>query len=295
MSETRQDCPRGTSGDGLSDTRLTRRTALSAGLLGAGVLLLGASPAAQGAVRRRKAATRTVTIVRGVDLSTLEVRKAGAGADLAIIRNIAEPLIRASHQSESDLKPWLATSWNPATPTHWRFHIRPNVTFSDGTPFNVETVKWTIDHLDKEKSNVNAIVMHAVTGAKIVDKNTIDIITSYPSGAVPAELQTVGNMLDPTWEMSKSYSADSLVGSGRGVRSLEQGRGARAASEPELVEGKAHVRPGRVEADCRPGDESERGGDARSRHREGHPAAGCAPLDESKGTDPQESCQHAHR
>ena len=218
--EDENGSPRSSLTKGLQ-MRLTRADLVKKGAIGGGMLAFGGTAAkafgASGRVARRAASTRTVTIIRGVDFSTLEVRKAGAGADLAGIRNIAEPLIRAAHSSESDLQPWLATSWSSVAPTRWRFKIRPGVKFSDGTPFDVETVKWTIDHLDKESQNVNAIVMHAVDGATIVDKNTIDILTAYPSGAVPAELQTVGNMLDPTWEMSSAYSADKLVGTGSAI------------------------------------------------------------------------------
>jgi peptide/nickel transport system substrate-binding protein len=213
VSEAQQ----GASGNGIADERVTRRGVLRGGLVGTGLVILGAgAPTAQSAIRKR-GATRTVNIVRASDLTTLDIRKAGSAVDLAIIRNIADPLIRATHSSESDLGPWLATSWKAVSPTHWRFKLRKGVTFTDGTPFNAETVKWTIDNLANEKTNVNAIVMHAVKGAKVVDAYTVDVITRYPSGAVPGQLQTVANMLDPTWEKSKKRSPDKLVGTGAGV------------------------------------------------------------------------------
>ena len=56
------------------------------------------------------AGRRVVTIVRGSDSTGLEIRKAASATDYTVIRNIAEPLLRASHR-RLDAK--LSTPYRP--------------------------------------------------------------------------------------------------------------------------------------------------------------------------------------
>ena len=37
---------------------------------------------------------------------------------------------------QGQVQPWLATSWENIDPLTWRFNLRRDVVFSDGTPFN---------------------------------------------------------------------------------------------------------------------------------------------------------------
>ncbi|MGO1296258.1 MAG: ABC transporter substrate-binding protein [Vibrio sp.] len=41
---------------------------------------------------------------------------------------------------DGQLQPALATKWHQLSPTQWRFELRPNVTFHDGTPLNAASV-----------------------------------------------------------------------------------------------------------------------------------------------------------
>ena len=41
---------------------------------------------------------------------------------------------------DGQLQPALATQWEQVTPKQWRFELRRNVTFHDGTPFNAKSV-----------------------------------------------------------------------------------------------------------------------------------------------------------
>src|SRR6058998_416542 len=52
--------------------------------------------------------------------------------------NMYEPLVGRGKKLE--LVPLLATSWKATDPTTWRFELRRNVKFHDGSPFTADDV-----------------------------------------------------------------------------------------------------------------------------------------------------------
>jgi peptide/nickel transport system substrate-binding protein len=67
------------------------------------------------------------------DALTLDPHAQNEGPTLAMNQHIYDPLI----QRDPSLKkiPALALSWKAVAPDVWEFKLRPNVKFSDGTPF----------------------------------------------------------------------------------------------------------------------------------------------------------------
>ena len=43
--------------------------------------------------------------------------------------------------------PYLATEWKQTDELTWRFQLRDDVTFADGSPFNAESVAYTVNYL----------------------------------------------------------------------------------------------------------------------------------------------------
>jgi peptide/nickel transport system substrate-binding protein len=83
------------------------------------------------------------------------------------------------------LKPVLATSWEAnADATEWTFHLREGVTFQDGTPFNAEAVKYSINKT-KELGVGAAYIWDPVTDIEVVDDYTVKFHLSY---AAPLDL-----------------------------------------------------------------------------------------------------------
>jgi len=65
--------------------------------------------------------------------------------------NIFETLVRMT--PDYQLAPSLATSWEFLPPNTWRFQLRKNVKFQDGTPFNAQAVKWNLDRILNPATN----------------------------------------------------------------------------------------------------------------------------------------------
>ena len=48
---------------------------------------------------------------------------------------------------EGNVLPMLAESWEVIDPNTWKFNLRQDVKFHDGTPFTSASVKATLDHI----------------------------------------------------------------------------------------------------------------------------------------------------
>ena len=51
--------------------------------------------------------------------------------------------------------PALATEWQQVSPTLWRFKLRPNVRFHDGTPFTADDVVFSMERGAAPTSTIN--------------------------------------------------------------------------------------------------------------------------------------------
>ena len=103
----------------------------------------------------------------------------------AMNHKVYETLVDMDKNGE--FKPYLATEWKSVDPITWEFKLQKNVKFHDGTPFNAAAVKKTFDRLLNEKK-AQTQMFKAVKEIKVVDENTIQIITNEPS---PTMLQTL--------------------------------------------------------------------------------------------------------
>ena len=98
------------------------------------------------------------------------------------------------------IKPSLALSYENPDSLTWVIHLRPNVVFSDGTPFNAAAVKFTFERLlDPKVAAPRASLLNMVDKIDVVNDLTVKITTKYPFGPFPAIL-THGNseIVSPT-------------------------------------------------------------------------------------------------
>jgi peptide/nickel transport system substrate-binding protein len=96
--------------------------------------------------------------------------------------NIYEPLIGRGKKLE--LVPALATEWKQTAPTVWRFNLRKNVKFHDGTPFTADDVIFSYNRAKGDGSDVKTYVGQFREIRKI-DDHTIDIVTNEPFPILP--------------------------------------------------------------------------------------------------------------
>jgi ABC-type transport system substrate-binding protein len=80
------------------------------------------------------------------------------------------------------LRPQLAERWQVAGDgKSVTFHLRRNVTFHDGSPFNAAAVKFNIERmLDPKRNTTNQPIWSPIAGADVVDTHTVRITTKEP-------------------------------------------------------------------------------------------------------------------
>lgn len=72
------------------------------------------------------------------------------------------------------LVPGLATEWTQVSPLVWRFKLRPNVRFHDGSPFTADDVVFSLQRAKAPSSQI-AVYANAVGTARKIDDLTVEI------------------------------------------------------------------------------------------------------------------------
>lgn len=96
-------------------------------------------------------------------------------------------------------------------------HPSPGVKFHNGEPFDAEAAKYSIDRLLDPATKSPIVELVNVTGTKVVDEYTFDIITKAADPLIPAKVSLFGGvMLPPKYikEKGDDHFARNPVGTG---------------------------------------------------------------------------------
>lgn len=97
-----------------------------------------------------------------------------------------------------EIIPQLATGYEFKDPTHLEIHLRPNVQFQDGEPFDAEAVKYTLLRDLTEKGSMRAGDISTVRSIDVIDPYTVMLTLKNPDGTLLAQLtDRAGIMLAP--------------------------------------------------------------------------------------------------
>jgi peptide/nickel transport system substrate-binding protein len=134
------------------------------------------------------------------DVLSLDPHSQNHATSNAILQHAYEGLTRYAKPvgGEYKIEPALATSWKQIDDTHWRFNLRKNVKFHDGSPFTADDVVFSYQRIVQPQGTMQIYV----TGIKEVvkvDDYTVDFVLSGP---VPILLRNIRDFRI----MSKSWS-----------------------------------------------------------------------------------------
>ena len=89
--------------------------------------------------------------------------------------------------------PALALTWEPRGDNAWVFTLRPDVVFSNGEPFNAQTVVDVITFLRSENAAGYPVAIEtaAIDSAEVIDDLTVLIKTNRPDALVPKRMSFV--------------------------------------------------------------------------------------------------------
>jgi peptide/nickel transport system substrate-binding protein len=129
------------------------------------------------------------------DMQTTDPHSQNEGLTNNINQLVYEFLVQRGKQLE--LVPGLAESWTQVNPTTWRFKLRPNVRFHDGTPFTADDVVFSFERARSDTSQLRAYATLSGMPKKI-DDLTVEFTTNGPN---PIELEHVAtiNIMSKAW------------------------------------------------------------------------------------------------
>jgi len=124
------------------------------------------------------AQAKTLRIGNQGDALSMDPHSLNESLQLSVTNNVYEGLLTRGKNLE--LQPGLATSWRQTSPTVWRFELRRNVRFHDGTPFTADDVVFSFARAAGEGSDMKSYV-NGVKEVRKVNDFTVEVETSAPN------------------------------------------------------------------------------------------------------------------
>ena len=148
-------------------------------------LLWGSAHGPAAAQEQESAARRTATIGQQLEPPHLDPTSAAAGAiDQIVYANVLEGLTR--FRADGSIAPALARDWTISDDgLVYRFALHDGIRFHDGTTLDAGDVKFSLDRARAENStNAQKALFADIQAVEVVDRLTVEITLSQPSGAV---------------------------------------------------------------------------------------------------------------
>lgn len=158
----------------------------------------------------------TIKMGKGIVLTNLNPTKVNAqDSDFEVIHQIYENLINAD--PSGNLVPGLAESWDVVNDTTIVFHLRKDVKFHDGTDFNADACKITMDYfLSEGEANWFHNQLKCLDSVEVIDNYTVQFNLNEPSSMFLTDITNyVGLMIAPSAiEKGNDWMAINACGTG---------------------------------------------------------------------------------
>lgn len=108
---------------------------------------------------------------------------AAAAIDEVVYANIFQGLTRFT--ADGEVVPDLAKSWDISEDgLTYTFHLQEGVTFHDGSTFDAEDVKFSLDRARADEStNAQKVLFAEIANVEVVDPQTVKVTLSEPNGS----------------------------------------------------------------------------------------------------------------
>ncbi|MGH8909075.1 MAG: ABC transporter substrate-binding protein [Egibacteraceae bacterium] len=128
----------------------------------------------------------TLRIGLGIDAGGAQDPHTFTG-NFTVLDMIFEPLV--NYGEGGAIEPGLAESWEVSGDGRSvTFHLRPGVTFHDGTPFDAQAVKWNFDRWIGGEDYTFFRTSQIISEVNVADPLTIDLVLSEPYPPLLQEL-----------------------------------------------------------------------------------------------------------
>ncbi len=182
-----------------------------------------------------------VVIGYETDVSNYDPIKGNSGGDHVSLWPVFDTLIKFTPELEEEAG--LAESWEFEDDTTLILTLREGLTFHDGTPVDAEAVKFNLERVNSEDSNVSDL--QSIESVEATDEITVTIKLSKPDSSIVLALSDRGGMMvSPTAikEAGEDFSQNP-VGAGpfKMVKHVPNGEIVLEAFEDYWQEGQPHL------------------------------------------------------
>jgi ABC-type transport system substrate-binding protein len=109
-------------------------------------------------------------------------------------------------------QPYLAESLTPSNlASKWTIKLKPNITFTDGTPLDAAAVKA---NLDAYRAGLASIAMKVITDIVVVDPLTVDVDMNQPWASFPGFLAGQQGLMQSVPAITANDAGEHPVGTG---------------------------------------------------------------------------------
>ncbi len=203
-------------------------------------LVTGAVLMAAAAMPMTALAAGEIVIAIGSEPSTLDPQARDDGGERAVNDNIYETLM--ARTPDGQLVPGLAAQApTKVDDTTWEFKLRPNITFTNGEPFNADSVVTSVTRIiDPALKSEQMAYFGTIKGAEKVDDLTVHIITSGPDPILPSRMYWM--KMVPAKYSSDPDFASKPVGTGPYMlQSFDRGQDIVLVANPDYWGGKPDI------------------------------------------------------
>src|SRR5690625_4075918 len=140
------------------------------------------------------------------DPVSLDPHAANDGNSLYVMNAMYDTLVALDTNLE--LQPALAESFEQIEETVWEAQIREGVTFHDGSELNAEVVKANLDRvLDPDVGSSLAFLFDMIESVEVTGEYTVEITTAFPFSALPLHLAHPGGHIISLESIEDDYEA----------------------------------------------------------------------------------------
>ncbi len=157
-----------------------------------------------------------LTVGLSSPITSLDPHFANNSPNKAVARHFFQALLQFDEKLE--VAPALATAWRRVGDTTWEFQLRPNVQFSDGTPFTSNDVVASFERAPSVPNSPASLALftRSIKQVSVIDPLKVRIETKYPDPLLPMMLPEI--LIIPAASKSASTNefntGKAMIGSG---------------------------------------------------------------------------------
>jgi peptide/nickel transport system substrate-binding protein len=137
--------------------------------------------------------SETLIVGLSSDVNNWNPGRTSTSVDGGLIEHVYEKLV--DFDLEGNPTPALAVAWRVVEPGLWEFQLRPDVTFTNGEPFNAAVVKKNLEFQRDDLQMGARSWLQDIVEVEVIDDLTVHIHTRGPAPELVNALSWTGRMV----------------------------------------------------------------------------------------------------